>query len=43
MDIESLKLIISTLNNLGANSKEAFVYYLIVSYGSVYLELFGHV
>jgi len=37
MDIESLKLIISTLNDLGANSKEAFVYYLIASYGSVYL------
>ena len=37
MDIEQLKLIIDTLNSLGENSKEAFIYWIIIKYGATYL------
>ena len=37
MDIEQLKLIIDTLNSLGENSKEAFIYWIIIKYGTTYL------
>ena len=37
MDIENLKLIINALNELGANSKEAFMWWLVLTYGSTYL------
>jgi len=37
MDIENLNLIISTLNELGTNSKEAFMWWLAVTYGATYL------
>lgn len=37
MDIENLKLIISAVNELGVDSKEVFMWWLILTYGSTYL------
>jgi hypothetical protein len=37
MDKESLKLIIDAINSLGANSKDVFIWWLIVQYGATYI------
>lgn len=37
MDIENLKLIINTLNSLGANTKESFIWWLVLTTGPTYI------
>ena len=37
MDIENLKLVISILNELGSNTKESFIWWLVLTNGSTYL------
>ena len=37
MEIENLKLIIEMINTIGANSKDAFIWWLLIVYGKTYL------